>query len=404
MSQARLVTASFAVGAAFLVAPLFAYAAPVKSTLEVSGWMPYWRAASSTADTQKNLSYVTTVHPFGYNVQSDGTIVNTARLNEEPWPTFIAEARAKKVRIIPSLIWHDGKAIHDVLSDPKKRARLEDDIVTIVTVNNWDGIDLDLEAKLAETKDYFSLFLKELYTKMGKKWVYCTIEPRTPLKDRFENPPATIEYANDYVEINKYCDRVQIMAYDQGTVDINLSRAAAGPYAPVADTRWVEKVMREAMKTIAPRKLVIGIPTYGYEYSVTPLNSAGFQYARLWAFNQKYAVDIAAQLKQTPTRTEGGELLVLYLPNMLTLNKTATSKEVTTSATSAQNLGIPATALSNAATAPSVRPGFNLMVWNDSVAVKQKIDLAKKLGLKGVAIFKFDGGQDPKIWDVLAGK
>jgi spore germination protein YaaH len=271
-------------------------------------------------------------------------------------------------------------------------------------MENWDGVDLDFEAKLAESKDYFSLFLKELYIKMGKKWVYCTIEPRTPLVDRFVNPPKTIEYANDYVEINKYCDRVQIMAYDQGNVDINLSRAAAGPYVPVADTRWVEKVMREAMKTIPARKLVIGIATYGYEYAVTPLNSAGFSYERLWAFNQKYAIDTAAELRQTPTRSAGGELQLLYLPSMLTATKAAGSKEVTTNATSAQNLGVPATAFSNAATAPAIRSAFNIMVWNDSVAVAQKIALAKKLGLRGVAIFKFDGGQDPKIWDVLAGK
>lgn len=392
------------VGAVLMFVPIFLYAAPVKNTIEISGWMPYWRAATSTADTGKNLSLITAVHPFGYQVQSDGTIVNTARLNEEPWTSFVTSARAKKVRIIPSIIWHDGAAIHAVLSDAKKRERFEDDIVTIVTVNNWDGIDLDLESKLAETKDYFSLFLKELYQKMGKKWVYCTIEPRTPLKDRFENPPTTIEYANDYVEINKYCDRVQIMAYDQGTVDLTLNRATTGPYVPVADTRWVEKVMREAMKTVAARKLVLGIPTYGYEYAVTPLNSARFGYERLWAFNQKYAVDTAAALSQIPVRNPGGELQVLYLPTMLTASKAAANKEITTNATSAQNLGVPATAFSNAATAPVLRPAFNIIVWNDSVAVAQKIALAKKLGIKGVAIFKFDGGQDPDIWTVLAGR
>jgi spore germination protein YaaH len=45
-----------------------------------------------------------------------------------------------------------------------------------------------------------------------------------------------------------------------------------------------------------------------------------------------------------------------------------------------------------------------MMTWGDSGSVAQKIALAKKLGIRGIAIFKFDGGQDPKIWDVLAGK
>ncbi|MDB5224419.1 MAG: Copper amine oxidase domain protein, partial [Candidatus Adlerbacteria bacterium] len=35
------------------------------------------------------------------------------------------------------------------------------------------------------------------------------------------------------------------------------------------------------------------------------------------------------------------------------------------------------------------------------VAIKAKVDLAKKLGVRGVAIFKIDGGEDPAMWSVL---
>ena len=33
--------------------------------------------------------------------------------------------------------------------------------------------------------------------------------------------------------------------------------------------------------------------------------------------------------------------------------------------------------------------------------IADKVALARKLGVRGVAVFKFDGGQDPAVWSVL---
>jgi peptidoglycan hydrolase-like protein with peptidoglycan-binding domain len=41
------------------------------------------------------------------------------------------------------------------------------------------------------------------------------------------------------------------------------------------------------------------------------------------------------------------------------------------------------------------------LVWSDAEAIKQKMELAKELGVRGVAIFKIDDGQDPELWNVL---
>lgn len=221
---------------------------------------------------------------------------------------------------------------------------------------------------------------------MGQKWVYCSIEPRTPLTSRYESTPpeGAGVYANDYAEINKYCDRVLIMAYDQGAVDVRLNAAAPGPYIPVADTAWVEKVMQLASQTISKKKLVLGIPTYGYEYAVTPLTE-GYRYERLWAFNQKYAYDMAKSLGLTAVRNTAGEMSLTYIP------------------TSTPKVGkVPRSSQAAGPAAATIQP-FNIMWWSDAVSIAQKVELAKKLGLKGVAIFKFDGGEDQRIWSVLSG-
>ncbi|KKU03595.1 MAG: hypothetical protein UX06_C0039G0004 [Candidatus Giovannonibacteria bacterium GW2011_GWA2_45_21] len=52
------------------------YSASAAAKLEVSGWLPYWRAASSTADVLPHLSDLKEVNPFGYSVKSDGTLAD----------------------------------------------------------------------------------------------------------------------------------------------------------------------------------------------------------------------------------------------------------------------------------------------------------------------------------------
>lgn len=49
----------------------------------------------------------------------------------------------------------------------------------------------------------------------------------------------------------------------------------------------------------------------------------------------------------------------------------------------------------------SVAQPFNYLSWSDAQAIADKVALARKLGVRGVAVFKFDGGQDPNMWGVL---
>ena len=267
----------------------------------------------------------------------------------------------------------------------------------------FDGIDIDFEGKHAETKDYFSTFLKGLSKRMGNKWIYCSIESRTPLDSRYEStPPAdATQYANDYVAIGKYCDRVEIMAYDQGAIDLKLNAARAAPYVPVSDPAWAEKVLNVAAAQIPKKKLVLGIATYGYEYSVKPLSVSGYRYDLQWAFNPRYATELAAQLGITPVRNSADELSFIYKPTTTTATVSGDTTAATTAPADSNNASIVSTVYSQATIAAQLQPPFNIVWWSDAKAISDKVALAKKLGIKGVSIFKLDGGEDPNMWGVL---
>ncbi|MBI5078205.1 MAG: hypothetical protein HZB11_02470 [Candidatus Yonathbacteria bacterium] len=382
------------------LAPSGALAAARSRPLEFSGWIPYWRAATGTQDVLPHLSQLKSVMPFGYTMKSDGTLVDTAHITEEPWTSFIAAAKKNKVRVIPTVMWGNGDSIHRILSNTKTRIALENEIVKAVKENNFDGIDIDFEAKKHETMKYFSTFLNGLSQRLGKKWLYCTVEARMPLEDRYSPgakiPNDAMDYANDYVQMNKYCDRVEIMAYDQGVIDLRLNKARLAPYAPVADPAWVENMVTLAMKSIDKNKIIIGVPTYGYEYTVTPIPGDGYKYKVLWPFNLKYATDIATKLGITPSRTSANEIGFSYDPKLLAA--TAPTNGVLTQT---QQMMATSSIVENKDNAGENRQPFNYLSWSDSKAIADKVALARKLGVRGVAVFKFDGGEDEATWSVL---
>jgi spore germination protein YaaH len=368
----------------YIVVALFALVVPIgafaeeKERFEISGWIPYWRSGEGVESILPEITAFTEINPFLFTVTTDGRLHQASKLTSSEWRKLQSEAKQKGVRFIPTIMWANADAMHTVFSSPTKRQEHIRSIVSAVFTYNLDGIDIDYEAKYARTRPFFSLFLKELYEAMGyNKWVMCTIESRTPLDSRYsklESIPTDIEYANDFVEINKYCDRVRIMAYDQGRIDLKLNKENTDPYAPVADVRWVEKTMRLAAEEIDPKKLVIGVPTYGYEYDVfTSLTGSGeTEYSRLWSLNPKYYNDVISKLNLTPYRDSSGELSVTY----------------------------PATkAIDGIVPLPFAT---RIISWSDASAIQDKVKLAKELGMRGVAIFKIDGGQDPKLWDILS--
>ncbi|OHA85617.1 MAG: hypothetical protein A2408_01010 [Candidatus Yonathbacteria bacterium RIFOXYC1_FULL_52_10] len=369
--------------AVFLIA-LFAVpatmSAQTSTAIEVSGWIPYWRSEKGVESVVPQLGSFTEINPFMYTVKLDGTLNQAGKITDAEWVTLKSAAKAQGVRFVPTVMWSNSDAIDEVLKDPVQRQKHIQSIASEVFRYNYDGIDIDYEGKYARTRPHFSLFLKELNDAIGyNKWVMCTIEARTPLDARYsstESIPTDIEYANDFKEISTYCDRVRFMTYDQGRIDLKLNAAKgqSEPYIPVADTEWVEKAIRLAMQEIPKEKIMIGVATYGYEHDMFPstTGSGKMAYSQLWAFNPGYATDIATKLGIAPVRGNSGELILTF--------PASKSPE-------------PVIPLPNAT---------RVLSWSDAEAIKQKADLAARLGVRGISIFKIDGGQDPNLWGVLA--
>lgn len=381
---------------AFLL-PSISFASSSDS-LNVAGWMPYWRDSEAIKDAKKNIKDIDTVYPFAYSVQSDGAIKDLAGLTDKEWQSFMKLARSKDIEVIPTVMWSDGTSIHNVLSQSESRKNHIGVIMHMVEKGKYDGVDIDYESKKAETKDYFSLFIKELKAELGAKLLTCTVEARTPPESLYTVVPATIQYSNDYKEIAKYCDRVEIMGYDQQRADLLLNKSKNGaPYMPVADVDWVEKVVKLALKDIPKEKLVLGIPTYGHHYAVTVAPDWFKNYQKIGALNVPSIKEIAKEYKVTPTRNKAGEMSFTYLPKSSDI-KLSSKLKIPKDTPKGNIVAARALAYANK-TGEEVT--FNLAWYSDATAIEDKIKLAKKYDLFGIALFKIDGEEDSKIWNLI---
>lgn len=390
----------FTLGIAILgsAAPATASAAD----LELSGWIPYWAAKKGATDARKHIELFDEVNPFTFTVQADGSIKDAGKMHASHWKKLFKSARKEGVRVVPTIMTSDGATLDRILRDPTLRARHIATIVEMVERGDYDGVDIDYEGKKAETKEYFSLFLKELDIALKDKWLSCTIEPRTPVPDRYTGTPPAAAYifANDFPSIGKYCDTVRLMTYDQQTIDQKLNAVTPGPYIPLADVRWTEKVVNLTDNDIPKSKIMIGVATYGREWDVTVSPTGKFTYKSLWSFNPGYAKDIEDDFNVDASRNAANEMHVSYIPKKSTAPSQRTLERLAPAGT-ASGLEI-AYGAREYARMHNVPVTFRYLSWSDAGALAGHVSLAERLGVRGISIFKVDGAQDKGTWKAIS--
>jgi spore germination protein len=369
--------------------------APAKTPFYYGAWLPYWTTQGGEQEVAVNLNDFNEISPFSYEiVGNNGTIQDDLGISSGDWNGWFSAVREDNVKIIPTIAWFDTSGIYNLLSVSSTRQAEEDQITQLAVTNEFDGIDIDFEAMSPATRPYFSLFIEGLADRLhplGKE-LTCSVVPRTPPSSLYVNPPANIVYPENYSVLNEYCDEVRLEAYDQDQADIKLDASKGGDgtlYGPSADPDWVTKVIQYAIQYINPKKIMLGIPTYGYEYEVSWADGVTtYQEVRAWDFFG--AMDRADDLGITPVRDNAGELSFTFTsstyiqePADLTNYISSTEPAVLADETSTADLTT------------------FFVSFPDATSELNEVALAKKFGLRGAMFFKVDGDIDPAIWNSL---
>lgn len=298
-----------------------------------SGWVVFYDQGASIADFKAHARQLDTIGIEWLECTADGTLHHVPEVDMGQFRTVKDLAHGQGVTILGMLQNHgfDPVPVEKNLSDPVHIRSHAKAIVNAVIQDGLDGLDLDYESLKPADRDRFSELVEELSKQLRaqNKLLAIALHPKTSEPGDWEGPQA-----QDWQRIGKAVDRARIMCYDE-----HWSTSEAGP---IADISWVRQVMTFAVTQIPPRKLEIGVPGYGYDWT-------GKKGSDL-TYGQFMALPGAASAARDPASQE------------LVLNH-----------------------------------GTSIAYFCDATSEASKVQLAETLGVRGVCLWHI-GSEDPGWW------
>ncbi|MCR4398770.1 MAG: glycosyl hydrolase family 18 protein [Firmicutes bacterium] len=171
-----------------------------------------------------------------------------------------AVAKEKEFRLEAVVHNFSGGAFKPGLVEPflvtlRGRGTAAQAIVDLVVSCGYDGANIDFEGLSPSMRPYFSLFVRNLAGRLKAAGRSLTVT--VPAKTR-DNPWDSWSGAYDYAALASVADRLIIMAYDE--------HWAGGTPGPIASLPWVERVSDYAAGAVEPRKILLGVPQYSYDW------------------------------------------------------------------------------------------------------------------------------------------
>ena len=238
-----------------------------------SGWMTDYSTYGDTTKGQiQAMDYVVAnaemfgqILPFWYTITSATKIKDkyvTQNSIDKAIP--VATLQSLGIKVLPTITdsTKEGE-LSKILGNDANRASLIKTITDLVLVNKFDGIDLNFEGfayvdKIATwptIKPRWVKFVSELSAALHAQNKLLSVT--TPyLLDPVTGKKGYYHYA--WPEISSYIDRLNIMFYDYHKYDTK-----PGPIGPIS---WFEPSLIYALKTVAPYKIYLGTPNYGYNW------------------------------------------------------------------------------------------------------------------------------------------
>lgn len=204
---------------------------------------------------RRTLPYLTYLSIFSHQVRPDGTLIE---INDAPLIEAARNANVAPMMVITNIeegASFSSELAHTILTDPKVRQTLLDNVVRMLQAKNYYGLDIDFEYIDPADGEAYDDFLRAVVDRLHPLGFIVT----TALAPKVSaDQPGLLYQAHHYPVHGRLVDHVIIMTYEWGFT-------YSAPMA-VAPINQVRRVLDYAVTAIPREKILMGMPNYGYNW------------------------------------------------------------------------------------------------------------------------------------------
>lgn len=203
------------------------------------------------------LPYINYMTPFTYGITDEGNLV---QLDDEELIELALNYGTIPLMHLSTLTESGGfsnELASLVLNNPDIQETLINDIIDNMEKKGYRGLDIDFEFVYPEDSLLYGEFIGKLRSRLNPLGyeVIAALAPKTS-----DNQRGLLYEGHNYRAIGANSDAVLLMTYEWGYT--------YGPPLAVAPIRNVRQVVDYALTIIPPEKIFLGIPNYGYDWTL----------------------------------------------------------------------------------------------------------------------------------------
>lgn len=202
------------------------------------------------------LPYLSLLTPFTYRFD-EGDLIP---LRDEALVNAALQSRVAPVLHLSNLDEDErfsGELAHELLEDEEDQRKLIENILRTADRKGYRWVDVDFELVPGEDARAYAGFLARLRQALAPSGrpLAAALAPKTSA-----DQPGRLYEGIDYQLIARSVDFALLMTYEWGNV--------ASPPMAVAPLPQVRRVVEYALTEFTPNQLFLGIPNYGYDWSL----------------------------------------------------------------------------------------------------------------------------------------